>query len=351
MTAGPDRPKPGYIGRFAPSPSGALHAGSLVAALASYLDAKIHHGQWWVRIEDIDQQRSVPGADQQILATLQQLGMQWDGDVVWQSQRQPFYLAAADKLAAHVYRCACSRREIADSRLGLASDGAAIYPGTCRAGVGAGRTPRTLRLRVPDPAQASIDFTDRLLGQIRQNLAQEVGDFVLQNADGFWTYQLAVVVDDGLQGVTDVVRGADLLDSTARQIYLHRLLQQSVPRYLHLPLVRNPNGEKLSKQTGAAALDLRQPLIPLKAAAAVLGLELGLADDLPQFWRMALAAWQGRFGPDCAVSGANLVSGTNCTSGTSAVVAVDEVGEMGDVSGLSGASTSDRALGTGHAAQ
>lgn len=290
--------QPGYIGRFAPSPSGPLHAGSLVAALASYLDARVHHGQWLVRIEDIDETRSVPGADREILATLQQLGLHWDGEVVWQSQRNPLYQAAAARLATHVYGCACSRREIADSRLGLASDGAAIYPGTCRHGVAAGRNARTLRLRVPEAAQAEIGFTDRALGPIRQNLAQEVGDFVLQRADGFWSYQLAVVVDDGLQGVTDVVRGADLLDSTARQIYLHRLLQQAVPRYLHLPLVRNPNGEKLSKQTGAAALDVRQPLASLQAAAAVLGLETGLATDLAQFWRMALAGWQGRFGQD-----------------------------------------------------
>jgi glutamyl-Q tRNA(Asp) synthetase len=305
----PQPPATPYIGRFAPSPSGPLHAGSLVAALASYLDAKIHHGQWLVRIEDVDETRSVPGADQQILSTLQQLGLQWDGEVLWQSQRKALYQAAYQQLGQYVYGCACSRREIADSRLGLAPDGAAIYPGTCRSGVAPGRLARTLRLRVPDPAQAEISFIDRRLGPIRQNLAQEVGDFVLQRADGFWSYQLAVVVDDAAQGVTDVVRGADLLDSTARQIYLHRLLYGTVPalpRYLHLPLLRHPNGEKLSKQTGAAALDVHQPLATLKAAAAALTLELGLASDLAQFWRMALAEWQSRWlirpSPDSASS-------------------------------------------------
>jgi glutamyl-Q tRNA(Asp) synthetase len=287
-----------YIGRFAPSPSGPLHIGSLVAAMASFLDAKVHHGQWLVRIEDVDETRSVPGADQQILDALQQLGMQWDGTVVWQSQRKHLYQQAAQQITAHCYPCACSRREIADSRIGLASDGAAIYPGTCRQGIAAGRSARTLRLRVPEPAAAQIDFFDRRLGPLSQNLASEVGDFVLQRADGFWSYQIAVVVDDALQGVTDVVRGEDLLDSSARQIYLQRLLHYRAPAYLHIPVLRNDLGEKLSKQTGAPALDLTRPLAMLEQAARHLDLALPACSHSQQFWSLACEAWQKKLDKD-----------------------------------------------------
>ena len=283
---------PSYIGRFAPSPTGPLHIGSLVAALASFLDAKVHQGQWLVRIEDVDETRSVPGADQQILAALQQLGMQWDGEVVRQSQRKQRYQQAAQQIAAHCYGCACSRREIADSSIGLASDGATIYPGTCRHGIAAGRTARTQRLRVPELAEAQIDFFDRRLGPLSQNLATEVGDFVLQRADGFWSYQIAVVVDDAAQGVTDVVRGEDLLDSSARQIYLQRLLHYPTPRYLHIPVLRNHLGEKLSKQTGAPALDLTRPLAMLEQAAHHLDLALPSCTHSQQFWPLAIQAWQ-----------------------------------------------------------
>lgn len=294
--------QPPYIGRFAPSPSGALHMGSLVAALASYLDARLHQGQWLVRIEDIDETRSLAGAGEQILTTLQQLGMHWDGEVVWQSRRKHLYQAAFAKLAPHVYACTCSRREIADSALrlglGLAADGAVIYPGTCRPGpatqVKPGtdrRSGRALRLRVP-PSGQSIEFMDRRLGPLSQDLGGEVGDFVLQRQDGFWSYQMAVAVDDGAQQITHVVRGEDLIDSTARQIYLHRLLHQSPPVWLHAPVVRNANGEKLSKQTGASALDLTQPLRTLQTAAGLLELNLGRCDTPGQFWSAALHGWQ-----------------------------------------------------------
>ncbi len=283
-----------YIGRFAPSPSGPLHLGSLVAALASFLDAKVHQGQWLVRIEDVDETRSMPGADQQILAALQQLGLQWDGEVVWQSQRKQQYQQAAQQIGAHCYGCACSRREIADSSIGIASDGATIYPGTCRHGIAAGRTARTQRLRVPELAVAQIDFFDRRLGPLSQNLAIEVGDFVLQRADGFWSYQIAVVVDDAAQGVTDVVRGEDLLDSSARQIYLQRLLHYPTPRYLHIPVLRNHLGEKLSKQTGAPALDLTRPLAMLEQAAHHLDLALPRCTHSQQFWPLAIQAWQAK---------------------------------------------------------
>ncbi|MCC2970499.1 tRNA glutamyl-Q(34) synthetase GluQRS [Massilia sp. IC2-476] len=283
-----------YIGRFAPSPTGPLHAGSLVAALASYLDARAHHGTWLVRIEDIDEGRSVLGAAEGILALLAQLGMHADGEIVWQSRRKHLYQAAADTIAAHTYPCGCNRREIADSRLGVAPDGAAIYPGTCRFGLQEGRSMRSLRLRVPEPGYDVIGFTDRFAGEITQRLHGESGDFVLKRADGFWAYQLAVVVDDAEQGVTDVVRGADLLDSTPRQIFLQRVLGVPTPRYLHVPVVRNENGEKLSKQTGALAVapgDEAAALDALLQAARFLGLPLEKPASLDAFWRTAIPAW------------------------------------------------------------
>jgi glutamyl-Q tRNA(Asp) synthetase len=286
-----------YIGRFAPSPTGPLHAGSLVAAMASYLDAKAHRGQWLVRIEDIDEARTVPDAAEAILRQLAAFGMHWDGEVVWQSRRKALYQAAFEQLENHTYPCGCTRREIADSRLGIASDGAAIYPGTCRNGLSPGKSPRAFRLRVPDADEPDeyITFEDRYVGPMAQHLASEVGDFVLNRADGFWAYQLAVVVDDAEQAVTHVVRGADLLDSTGRQIYLQRLLKLPTPRYLHVPVVRNAIGEKLSKQTGAQALDPAQPRNALLAAAQFLGLPIRRADSLDDFWQQATVAWAYRF--------------------------------------------------------
>ena len=223
-----------YIGRFAPSPTGPLHLGSLIAALASWLDARAAGGRWLVRIEDLDRPRCVPGAADEILRTLDRLGLWWDGEIVYQSARQPLYEDALRRLQGQTYWCACSRREVADSSLGLAFDGAHIYPGTCRAAdLSAGRA---LRVRTSG------------------RLERDVGDFVLYRADGMYAYQLAVVVDDAAQGVTDVVRGADLLDSTPRQIYLQGLLGLPTPRYRHVPAAVNAAGEKLSKQTGAAAI-------------------------------------------------------------------------------------------------
>jgi len=287
-----------YIGRFAPSPTGPLHAGSLVAALASYLDARVNHGRWLIRIEDIDEARTVAGAAEDIIQTLAAFGMRSDGEILWQSTRQIRYSAAFDKLGDAVYACACSRKEIADSRLTLAADGAVIYPGTCRNGLAPGRTPRAWRLRVPaasDP-HALIQFDDRWQGLISENLTEHVGDFVLKRADGFWAYQLAVVVDDAEQGVTDIVRGADLLESTARQIYLQRLLGLSTPRYLHVPAVVNDRGEKLSKQTGAQPLDVGSPIKALMEAAVHLGLALSRApSSVDEFWALAIPAWRQRF--------------------------------------------------------
>jgi glutamyl-Q tRNA(Asp) synthetase len=241
-----------YVGRFAPSPTGPLHFGSLVAALASWLDARAAKGRWHVRMEDLDRPREQPGAADGILRTLERLGLYWDGDVVFQGRRAERYQEALERLRAHTYWCGCSRREIADSSLGLAADGALIYPGNCRNGLAPGKTARALRIRTQDE---EISFDDRVQGKQRQVLGKEIGDFVLYRADAHFAYQLAVVVDDAEQSVTDVVRGADLLDSTARQIYLQRLLGHPEPRYLHVPVAVNAAGEKLSKQTGAVPID------------------------------------------------------------------------------------------------
>ncbi|OYO26552.1 tRNA glutamyl-Q(34) synthetase GluQRS [Janthinobacterium sp. PC23-8] len=291
-----------YIGRFAPSPSGPLHMGSLVAAMASYLDAKVHHGAWLLRIEDLDYDRNVDGADAAILASLRRCGMTWDGEATWQSRRLPLYEAALQRLREDglVYACGCSRKEIHDSvlRAGAAGNGAMVYPGTCRHGLAPGKVARGLRLRVPDGEAAVYGFVDRWHGALRQHLADEAGDFIVLRGDGYWAYQLAVVVDDGEQGVTQVVRGADLLDSTPRQLYLQDALGLPHPGYLHVPVVNNALGEKLSKQTGALAFDTGTPALDLLAsallpAARFLGLDVQ-ANNLDDFWRRAIPAWARR---------------------------------------------------------
>ncbi len=276
----PDEPAP-YRGRFAPSPTGPLHFGSLVAALGSWLDARAAGGEWLVRIEDLDAPRAAPGAASDILRTLEALGLQWDGPVLRQSGRAEAYRAALDLLArtGATYPCACSRREIGDgARAGI--DGGLVYPGTCRAGLPPGRAARALRVRV---GNAVIRFDDAVQGGVRHVLADDVGDFVLQRADGLCAYQLAVVVDDAAQGVTDVVRGADLLDSTPRQIFLQRLLGLPTPRYLHLPVATDARGVKLSKQTGAPPIDRARPGAALAGALRFLGqrVDAELVDDRP----------------------------------------------------------------------
>ncbi|MBN3803681.1 tRNA glutamyl-Q(34) synthetase GluQRS [Paraburkholderia sp. Ac-20336] len=287
-----------YRGRFAPSPTGPLHFGSLVGALASWLDARAHRGAWLVRIEDIDGPRTVPGAAEDILATLERFGMRADETPIWQSRRMARYQQALDLLKSSglVYPCGCTRKEIADSLLNAhARNTTLAYPGTCRAGLH-GKPARAWRLRVPDGKAAVIEFDDRWQGRQTQNLATEVGDFVLRRADDQWAYQLAVVVDDADAGITHVVRGADLLDSTARQIYLQRCLGVATPGYLHVPVVANEHGEKLSKQNGATALDSANPLEALGAAARHLELDLGgePPTTLEQFYRAATAAWVKR---------------------------------------------------------
>jgi glutamyl-Q tRNA(Asp) synthetase len=260
---------PRYRGRFAPSPTGPLHFGSLVAALGSYLDARAHDGEWLVRMEDLDPPRAAPGAAAEILRTLESLGLHWDGAVLRQSERGDAYQAALAELErmGATYPCACTRREIGDSAL-AGTDGSLVYPGTCRNGLLAGRAARATRLRVDD---AVIEFDDAVQGRMRQPLASDVGDFVLRRADGLFAYQLAVVVDDAAQGITDVVRGADLLDSTPRQILLQRLLGAPTPRCLHLPVAINAAGEKLSKQTRAPPIDRARPGAALVAALEFLG--------------------------------------------------------------------------------
>jgi glutamyl-Q tRNA(Asp) synthetase len=299
------RPSPSapYTGRFAPSPTGPLHMGSLVAAMASYLDARAHHGTWLVRVEDLDRDRNVAGADRHILASLQRCGMQWDGDVTWQTQRTQLYDAALEHLLAQgaAYPCSCSRREIADSQLRQGQSAGLVYPGTCRNGLAPGKTARAMRLRVPDAPDDAYCFDDRWVGVTCQRLAADVGDFVIRRADGFWAYQLAVVVDDAQQGVTDVVRGADLLDSTPRQLFLQDVLGLPHPAYLHVPVVANADGEKLSKQTGAQAFDTGAEPESLVASALVpaarfLGLDVR-ADSIDGFWRAAIPAWAAMLAP------------------------------------------------------
>jgi glutamyl-Q tRNA(Asp) synthetase len=278
------------VGRFAPSPTGPLHFGSLVAALASACDARAAGGRWLVRIEDVDEPRAVPGAEHDILATLARYGFVHDGDVVRQSQRADRYaraLAALDARGA-IYACACTRRDL--ERAPLSSAGERLYPGTCRDGIPPDRArdaQRSLRLRVGD---ATIAFVDRLQGPQRQSLADEVGDFVVRRADGLAAYQLAVVVDDAEQGVTHVVRGADLLASTPRQIHVQRTLGAPTPSYLHVPVAIDAAGEKLSKQTRARALP-DDALPALADAWRFLDQPAIEARTLDEFWSRAFRAW------------------------------------------------------------
>ncbi|MDX1725831.1 MAG: tRNA glutamyl-Q(34) synthetase GluQRS [Pseudomonas sp.] len=244
---------PAYIGRFAPTPSGYLHFGSLVAALASYLDARAVGGRWLLRMEDLDPPREVPGAQDAILSTLESYGLEWDGELLRQSDRHAEYAALVERLLQQglAYACTCSRKQLEGYH--------GIYPGTCR---DAGHAPRNaaIRLRVPN---LSYGFIDRVQGEYRQHLGREVGDFVIRRRDGLYAYQLAVVLDDAWQGVSDVVRGADLLDSTPRQLYLQELLGLAQPRYLHVPLIIQPDGNKLGKT-------YRSPPLPADQAAPLL---------------------------------------------------------------------------------
>lgn len=296
-----------YIGRFAPSPTGPLHFGSLVAAIASYLEAKSNQGKWLVRMEDLDKPREMPEAASGILQTLESYGFEWDNEVVYQSQRSPFYQDALEEIKSQslIYACSCSRKEIADS----ASHGieGLIYPGTCRhlqrtssvfsshpssLPSPAASRPSSLRIKVNDDL---ITFDDAIQGFQQQQLQRDIGDFVLKRADNIFAYQLAVVVDDALQGITHIVRGADLLISTPRQIYLQGVLGYPQPQYAHVPLAINHNGEKLSKQTLALPLKTEHAPDQLWRALAFLGQQppAVLKDaNLGEIWQWAQQHWQ-----------------------------------------------------------
>lgn len=278
-------PASGYVGRFAPSPSGPLHDGSLVAAMASYLDARACHGRWLLRIEDIDTPRVVPGADRVIMQQLQALGMRWDGEPLWQSQRIKAYQQAFERLRTQgvVFGCACTRAQV----------GKGPYPGNCRHGLPDGAKVRAWRFQVP---AGVVSFNDRWLGPQQQDVARDVGDFIIRRADGLWAYQFVVVVDDAFQGITDIVRGADLLDSTARQIVLARALGVTYPRVMHVPLVLDDNGLKLSKQNHARPFDTGQPLATLNRAWQRLGFDaLSDVHDVDNFWGRAIQHWRQRY--------------------------------------------------------
>jgi len=286
-----NKPETRVRGRFAPSPTGPLHFGSLVAAVGSYLSARSRGGEWLVRMEDLDPPREVKGAADDILRTLEAYGFEWDGDVLYQSRRREAYENALATLRHHgaLYACGCTRKEIADSSIrgieGL------VYPGTCRAGLPAAREARALRVRTD---AARIDFSDRIQGLQHSHLDVEIGDFVVKRADGHYAYQLAVVVDDAEQHITEVVRGADLLTSTARQIHLQHLLGVRTPDYAHLPAVLNAAGEKLSKQTFAAPLPHDKAVSNLCRALAFLGQspQPEWCDaTVSELWRAATPAW------------------------------------------------------------
>ena len=303
----------GYVGRFAPSPTGPLHAGSLVAALASWLDAKAHGGQWLVRIEDVDTPRCVPGAAQTILQQLADCGLHPDQPPVYQSQRSTLYQHALDQLIAQsrAYPCGCSRQDIqtalATTNRQHERHDALVYPGTCRHGLN-GKPARSWRFlstfypsnapgdqhtrarAAPDIIADQIEWVDRRLGAQRQNVSAVVGDFVLKRADGLWAYQLAVVVDDAAQGITHIVRGSDLAGNTARQIMLQRALGLPQPQYLHTPLVLGLDGHKLSKQNGAVPLNGTKPVLALQTAALTLGLHVK-ANSVQECLDAALRGW------------------------------------------------------------
>lgn len=281
-----------YRGRFAPSPTGPLHFGSLIAAVGSFLEARSHNGEWLVRIEDLDPPRDEPGASDEILRTLDACGMHWDGEIVYQSTRRDAYHAALHSLRGRglVYPCACSRREIADSA--IAGIDGPVYPGTCRNGLPPRRSARVWRVKTD---RRLVEFMDTLQGCVAQRLEINVGDYVLYRADRVYAYQLAVVVDDAEQGITDIVRGADLLSSTPRQLYLQKLLGYPTPKYMHLPVALNSAGEKLSKQTLARAVNKAQVLTWLCQVLRFIGQkppqELART-TLDEFWKWAIGHWQ-----------------------------------------------------------
>ena len=281
------------VGRFAPSPTGPLHFGSLVAAVASYCDAKSRGGKWLLRIEDVDQTRKMAGASEEIINTLAHYGFVWDDEIIYQSRRTALYEEALTRLRhkGMAYPCTCSRKEIADSSTMHGIEGA-IYPGTCLSHPIKHDAMAAWRLKT---TQSLISFQDLVQGTIQHNMAWEIGDFVIKRSDGLYSYQLAVVVDDALQGVTHVVRGADLLNSTTRQIYLQQLLGYSTPVYAHIPLVLNADGQKLSKQTLAESLpkdEVIPTLIEAFSFLPYLPTHTPAFKKLSDLWQWAMDNWQ-----------------------------------------------------------
>lgn len=282
-----------YTGRFAPSPTGRLHQGSLAALLASWLDARACGGKWILRIEDIDPPRDLPGAGQAIIDVISALGLSSDEPVVWQHDRYEAYEKVFSDLKNRglVYPCTCSRKEAA-ARAEAAGLPLGVYPGTCRSGASGSRAPAW---RFNTSGCGTISFCDRLSGIFSQDVEKEVGDFVVRRADGLWAYQLAVVVDDIASGVTHVVRGADLIDNTPRQMLLYKALGAKIPEYMHIPLVVNSDGEKLSKQTLAPALEIDRLPEHLEEAFVHLGFPRIGADSMSAFYKTAVSLWKERF--------------------------------------------------------
>ncbi|HEU4622963.1 MAG TPA: tRNA glutamyl-Q(34) synthetase GluQRS [Burkholderiaceae bacterium] len=279
-----------YLGRFAPSPTGPLHIGSLATALACACDALAHGGHWILRIEDLDPPREVEGATVAIIHALDTCGFRWHGDIVYQSRRGAAYTEALERLVAQqlVYPCGCTRREVEEHSVRRTFDGEPVYIGRCARGLPEDRSARSMRMRMPDTI---VRFHDRWVGTQHENPARETGDIVLKRADGYWAYHLAVVVDDLEAGINHIVRGDDLLHATARQIVIHQALGGAVPSYLHVPIVRNAMGEKLSKQTHAPAVNSGDALAELERAARHLGLALAPGRTLHDFWLRAPDAW------------------------------------------------------------
>ncbi|MDB1145089.1 MAG: tRNA glutamyl-Q(34) synthetase GluQRS [Alcaligenaceae bacterium] len=286
--------KSSYIGRFAPSPTGPLHFGSLVAAMASFLDAKAHQGQWLLRIEDIDESRVVAGSDHVIMSQLHALGMLWDGEVVWQTKRKDIYQHYFNQMRDTLYGCICTRQQLRQvKRNGW---GEFPYQNICRQGLSDGVLPRVWRLAW-ETDMGDVTYQDRWHGEQIQHIPQEVGDMIIKRADGLFSYQWVVVIDDALQGVTDIVRGADLLSSTPRQIALQQMLGFKTPSYLHVPLVLDQHGRKLSKQNHAPPIDIANPLEALWHAFYTLGFPPAPDEQvsLDAFWDYAIAQWRNRF--------------------------------------------------------
>jgi len=283
--------KTNYRGRFAPSPTGPLHFGSLLAAISSYAPARQAQGKWLVRIEDVDLPRCDSSSTKSILTALETYGMQWDEEIIYQSQRDKYYQSALDILSHKnsIYHCGCTRKEI--NKITPSIESINIYPGTCRNGIPKGKTARSIRMRTNS---TPISFEDNVQGKFIQNIAHEVGDFIIKRADNLFAYQLAVVVDDEEQGITDIVRGSDMLDSTPRQIFLQQQLDYFTPRYTHIPLAINSDGQKLSKQTKAPAIRLNDPRPILISALNFLHQQVPneLRDtDIETIWSWAIHNW------------------------------------------------------------